>query len=416
MTTPQFFLGRQPIVNQQGQLCAYELLFRQSMQNFAQVSDDTQATATVIQHAFGEMGLSSVLGQHLGFININDHMLMSDFIHLLPPRQMVLEILETMPVNEGTLQRCQELKAAGFTFAADDVLLLDERLQLLLPLVSYVKVDLLAASPDAVAGLARDPRLRQHKLLAEKVDSEEQHQRCLAQGFQLFQGYYFAKPVILSGKKANPSHSSILRLVSLINQDADPDAIEPVLKHSADLAMGVLRMVNSASSGLSRRIDSIGHALTVLGTKQLQRWLYLLLFLGQGQAGSSQSPLLALAATRARTMELLAKKMAPRDRALADRAFTVGILSLIDTLLQTPMTEILPTLNLTDDVSTALLADDSGQIQAHTPPLRALYLLVLACEQDESEQALQIIEALSLEDMDVANISAQAMQWVSEMN
>jgi EAL and modified HD-GYP domain-containing signal transduction protein len=381
----QLFLGRQPILDRQQQLFAYELLFRNSSQNFAEVTDGVQATATVIVNAFAELGIEAALGKYRGFINVDEDFLFSDLLELLPRHAVVLEILETVPPTPAVIERCKELKAAGFTLALDDVIQLEPEFAELFSLVEIIKVDIQPLSSEELIQLVKGLQPLSKQLLAEKVDSREQMEHCLKLGFSLFQGYYFAKPTIIAGKKLDHSQLSLLKLMGLVAKDAETSELETVLKPEPGLTVNLLRMTNSVGSGTRQKITSLGHAITVLGRRQLQRWLQLLAFASQNQHGTN-NPLLLIAATRGRLMELLATELRPKDTGFSDQAFMTGIMSLMPAVVGQPITEIVAPLGLASNVVDALCSgsgelgsmlslaesSESGDLQALTNALAAL--------------------------------------------
>ncbi len=363
MANQEIFIGRQPILDRKHQLFAYELLFRSGGQkNEAHVQDDLGATANVINHAFAELGVEQALGPYKGFINCDASLLLSDIVEILPTDKIVLEVLETVEVTPQIVERCIELKARGFTIALDDFVNYEEKWKPLLDLIEIVKVDLMPLSREQLATvtttLKRWPTLT---LLAEKVDSREQADYCHMLGYGLFQGYYFARPVIIAGKKLGHSQLALVRLLGLVMEDAETNALEGVFKHEPGLAMNLMRLTNSVATGARTHVTSLRHAITVLGRRQLQRWLQLLLY--TNPAGNEQvvSPLLQLAATRGRFLELLAGKLKPGAREFEDHAFMTGIMSLIPTLMGAPLEEILKGIQLSGEVHEAL-ASKTGQL------------------------------------------------------
>lgn len=379
----EFFLARQPILDRSQELVAYELLFRNAATGPANVTNALSATAAVIAHA-SQLGMEKVIGDSLGYLNVDAEVLMSDIFKFLPKDKVVLEIVETMKVTPEIVTRIQELVQGGFRFALDDVIADSDDVQRLLPLVEIIKLDLRGMSQPSLLKLAPHFKRFKKKLLAEKVESQEQFQTCLELGFDYFQGYYFAKPVILSGKKLSPSQLAIVRLMNLIGSDADTAEIESSIKKDVSLCFNLLRLVNTPGVGARRRIDSISQALMILGRKQLQRWLQIMLYAEPCKKGRSMTPLLMLAATRGKLLELIAHHAQPHNRGMAETAFTVGIMSLMDTLFSMPMTEILEQIPVVDAVSDALLhrqgtygnllklAEQLEQIEAAEPLLDEL--------------------------------------------
>ena len=356
-TADQLFLGRQPILDRNQRLFAYELLFRNGQRNAAQVTDGVQATATVIANAFSELSITDALGACRGFINVDEHFLFSDMVELLPREAVVLEILETVPPTAEVVRRCAELKASGFILALDDVIQLEPEFADLLALVEIIKVDIQPLSRIQLMQLAMKLKPLKKQLLAEKVDSREQMEQCLKLGFELFQGYYFAKPTVIAGKKLDHSQLSLMKLMGLLLGDADTNELEAAFKPEPGLTVNLLRMTNSVGAGSTTKITSLGHAITVLGRRQLQRWLQLLVFASGKQDGTA-NPLLQMAATRGRLMELLATELRPGDTAFSDQAFMAGIMSLMPALVNLPIEDIVAPLSLATAVHEALC---SGQ-------------------------------------------------------
>jgi EAL and modified HD-GYP domain-containing signal transduction protein len=350
----EFYLGRQPILDRNQGLFGYELLFRNAPVGPAHVTNDLSATAAVIAHA-SQLGMEKTIGDALGFVNVDADVIMSDIFSFLPREKVVLEIMNSMQVTPVVLERIRELVGHGFSFALDDAAGESATVAELLPLVDYVKLDVRTIPLSTLMKLA--PRFRQDKkkLVAEKVETREEFKNCLDLGFDYFQGYYFSKPVIMSGKKLSPSQLAVMELMTLVTSDADNQEIERAIKRDVSLALNLLRLVNTPAVGARQRIDSLSQAVTLLGRRQLQRWLQIMLYAEPSKRGHSMTPLLMLATTRGRLLELLAAKLRPSQRNVADVAFTVGIMSLMDTLFGIPMAEILGQIPVSDEVAEALL-------------------------------------------------------------
>ncbi len=403
----QLFLGRQPILDREQRLHAYELLFRSGSRNFAEVTDGVQATATVIANAFSELGIEAALGSHRGFINVDEAFLFSDMLELLPRHAVVLEILETVPPTPAVVERCAALKAAGFTLALDDVIQLEPEFADLLALVEIVKVDIQPLSRVQLMQLVMKLKPLGKQLLAEKVDSREQMEQCQKLGFSLFQGYYFAKPTIIAGKKLDHSQLSLMKLMGLLLSDADTAELEAALKPEPGLSINLLRMTNSVGSGCTEKITSLGHAITVLGRRQLQRWLQLLVF-ASGSQGNTDNPLLMMAATRGRLMELLAGEVRPGDSILSDQAFMAGIMSLMPALVGLPIAEVIAPLSLTANVRDAL-CDGGGLLGA--------LLHIAECSENGDIAALSkaLAELPALSPKAINRAQTQALQWANDI-
>jgi EAL and modified HD-GYP domain-containing signal transduction protein len=400
----EFFLARQPILNRDQTLIAYELLFRRAGGVAADVTDDLSATASVIAHA-SELGMENVIGKSLGFFNIDTVVLMSDFVKFLPSQKVVLEILESVEVTPEVVARVAELRKAGYQFALDDVIQDSRDLDQLLPYVSIIKIDIAAVRRDDIAALFHRFKSAGKTMLAEKVENIEEFNFCMALGFDYFQGYYFAKPVIMSGKKLAPSQMAVIEIMGQLDADADTVVLERSIKRDAALGLTLLRLVNTPAVGVIRRIDSLGQALAVLGRRQLYRWLQIMLYTEPDQSRHAISPLLVLASSRGKLLELMVQKLSPGKRDMADIAFTVGIMSLMDTLFSMPMENILGQMSVAADVRTALLVREGL--------LGDMLNLVEYMERVEEcgQQAASAMHKLGLTSENLYEMQVAAFEW-----
>jgi c-di-GMP phosphodiesterase len=408
LPSDDFFLARQPILGRDQRLVAFELLFRAAGEHDdARLTDGAAATAAVISHT-SMLGMEHVVGEQLAFLNVDEVVLMSDFVRFLPSNKVILEILETVKPTEQVLARVIELKKLGFAFALDDVVAHNEELNKLIELVDIIKVDLQGVDPDTLRRLVTSLNAPGKKLLAEKVETQEEFRLCLELGFEYFQGYYFARPAILSGKKISPSELVVLHLLELINANADNEAIEMAVKRDALISLNLLRLVNSRAAGASRRIESLPQALAQLGRRQLQRWLQILLYTTPGGKVELNSPLLQMATTRGKLLELITQQVRPGDTAAADTAFTVGMLSLMDALFSMSMADILSRVDVSDDVHAALL-ERKG---VFGDMLKVVELLETAQGGRPLSAALR---KLGLTVKQVRDIELAAFEWVREL-
>lgn len=407
-----FFLARQPILNRQQSLTAYELLFRSAALGPAGVVDDVAATASVIEHA-SELGLDNVIGSSLGFFNVDTKVLLSDFIQFLPRDKVVLEILETVEATDEVVARVAELLALGYKFALDDVIADSPCLRKLLPMIEIIKIDIMGMSRSDLTALYQQFKGAKKKMLAEKVETLDEFNFCMNLGFDYFQGYYFAKPLILTGKKLSPSQLAIMHLMALIVADADTAVIELAIKHDASLGLNLLRLVNTPAFLTSQRIESLRQALAVLGRRQLQRWLQILLYAAPGKVDSFMSPLLMLATSRGKLMELIAQQIMPRNQTAADTAFTVGIMSLMDTLFSSAMSQILEQISVVEEVRMALL-ERSGRYGEMLHLIEQIEVL----DQDEAAAAMLLVELeqIGISKETLFELQVQAFEWSDEIS
>jgi EAL and modified HD-GYP domain-containing signal transduction protein len=353
----EVFIGRQPILDKDQGLAGYELLFRASAENSAHVDSATAAkaaTADVVCKAFAELGLANVFGQVRAFINVDALFLESDLVELLPKDIVVLEIDVVAFDNPALLPRCQELKAKGYAFSLSGVTDVGDHLWPLVDLASWLKINIDGLAGDQLQTSARALGTTRRLLVAAHVESQSQMELCRLLGFQLFQGYYFAKPVIVEGRKLDASTQGLLRLIKLVADDADPARLDAAFRTEPALVINLLRLTNSVGVGARARITSVRHAITVLGRRQLQRWLQLLLFSRGADIDLAHNPLLQLAALRGRFMELLVEKLHPGQRDLRDPAFITGLMSVVPAALGMSMTDVLAQIAVGNDVRLAL--------------------------------------------------------------
>jgi len=409
------YLGRQPILDRDGALAAFELLFRNSSENRALVTDDQEATAHVLVRTIGDVGIAAALGQHMGYVNVSRDMLMSEVILLIPPHRFILEILETVLLDAEALARCARLRQYGYKLALDDVVEISERFLNALPITDIVKIDFLECDRDSILEIVGLTKKHRKLLLAEKVETDIDYRLALQLGFDLFQGYYFAKPQVLTSRRASSSRQALLRLLGLLATDPTLAELENELKLSPNLVVQVLRLINSSAFGLSRPISSLRQAIIAIGTRQIARWAQLLFFADGRNLSLQSDPLVQLAGTRARFMELVALWLRPDDDKLADAGFITGIFSLVHIVFGATIEEIVDMLRLSPAIRCAIL-DETGE-------LGLLLALAKASELGDEATLVAACEAIKSEfpnvgsDFDlyrIGELSLSAAAWITE--
>lgn len=350
------FLGKQPLIDRNQAVIGYELLFRNTADNFSVITSAKAATADVVCKAFAELGLANALGGQKAFINVDEDFLCEDGIaEFLPKETVLLEVDAGQEVTPRLLARCGELREIGYEFSVSGINTISEPVSQLLHLASYSKLDVSAIAADRNTSIVSRLRSAPTKLIANRVESIEEKKLCSDLGFDIFQGYYFAHPVIIEGRKLDSSYKGLVRLINLINENADIVQIETVFKSEPGLAINLLRLTNAVGAGAHARITSIRHAITVVGMRQIQRWLTLLLFSHAGSNASlGNNPLMQTAALRGCFMELLAYRCFPAKRDLRDLAFITGLMSFMPAALSMTMTDILSQIAVTTEVRLAL--------------------------------------------------------------
>ncbi len=408
MSLENIYVARQPIVDAQKELTGFELLFRSTEDNAADIADSIDATSTVVANVFTEIGIAEVLGAFDGYLNVDTEFLFSELIEALPPKRIVLELLETRMLEEPTLERLRELRSRGYRIALSEFVGNFQDLGELMSAVDVVKLDMQQIDaillPEIVAMLRPFPV----QLVAQKVETPEQFEIAKGLGIKLFQGYHFARPQIIMGKRAKPAKLALLRLLSLALNDAETREIEDEFKRHPNLAINLLRLVNSVAFNPTHAITSLRHALVVLGRKQLRVWLQLLLYTADRSHAAQAMPLLQLAAVRGKLMELVIAHQPGPQTELRELAFITGVLSLMDVLLEMPIESVLKELNLPASVEAALL-ERKGDIGS-------LLSLAEHLERDDRDAvAAALTQMGSVDRHALAGLQLSAYQWANEV-
>ena len=330
-TINETLLSRQPILDQQQELVGYELSLQPADAPYTCSLHDRARAAALVCATYAELGVHRALGRNTAFLHTDPAFLHNDAIEALPPDAVVLELVLDAAPDERTVERCRTLRDRRYSLALADYNGLDERSRPLLTMLDVIKIDLRAHDEAALCNLAGPLTRLPLKLLAQGVDTQEDFERCRKIGFHLFQGHFFAHPEIVSGRRLSPSQAALIQIINLAGRDADTKKIEERIKRS------------------------LRHAITMLGRRQLQRWLQLLLMTPSGKAADTgRSPLLQVAALRGRMMELLLERCAPQQRILADQGFITGLMSMMPAALGLPMKEIFEQIDLEPEVMQAL--------------------------------------------------------------
>ena len=403
----QIFIGRQPILDRREQVVAYELLYRDSATSNRAVFGDSRMAATkIMTQTFSSMGADAILGPYTGYINVDRATLLGDLVSSLPRDRVMIEILEDIEADEEVIAACRQLRRDGFKIALDDWVSRDPR-EPLLELVHTVKVDLAAVDDESLPQMVRRLKRRPLQILAEKVETREQFERCRELGFDLFQGFYFARPTVITGTHMDPARAALMKLLNLIRKGVDTEDLCDSIKVFPNIGLNVLRLVNSAAMTCSTRIGTVREAVNFIGRRDLQRWFHVLLFAGDEKAGLC-SPLLQTAAKRGRLMELLAHASLQSDGvAKEETAFLVGMTSMLDALLNQPLEEIIRELHLDEEVSLALLT--------HGGSLGALLQIAELLEAGDFSTVSELATECGISAERTARAELEAFRWVQEL-
>lgn len=386
----ELIVGRQPILNGQKETVAYELLYRAFPEDTSAVfKDGNSATSRVFANTIFEMGLDAVVGPHLAFINITrDFIVHEDLLQLLTgirsdtfdPRRVVLEVLEDVSLDQELFRSLRLIKDRNFLIALDDVNSFGQIASIIdKKLVDLVKVDLLAVNRAELSGLVEAVKQRGILLLAEKVETPQDFMLCSSLGFDFFQGYFFCKPETLrqGASKLDVSRMGLMRSLSAaMVEQASFQGLDPVISQDVGLSYKLLRLVNSGYYSLSNPVRSIQQAIGLIGLQQLRSWMMLLLM---ATVDDKPHELTVAALQRARMCEMAARAIGIRQ---AESYFLLGLLSVLDAILDAPMHKVAETLSLAPEITLALTR--------HEGSLGKVLKAVIATESGDWNPVMQL--------------------------
>lgn len=398
-----FYAARQPILNKEKNLYAYELLFRDSIDNVFPEIDGDEATSKMIEASKFNLGISEFTGNKPAFINFTLETLSKGYPLMLTTDEVVVEILETVKPGKKLLGICKDLYDKGYTLALDDY----EHQAVwahFYPLIKIIKIDWQATSIDEIKVIKQAISAHPHiQLLAEKVETYEEYNQAVELGFELFQGFFFAKPEMVKTKSLSPSQMAMAELLYETSKpELDLASITSVFERDVSLSYKLLRYANSAIFQRRSEISTIKQALVTLGSGELKRFLGLMFTTNVNP--DKPSELINAAMTRAKFCELVANDInAPVDVSIA---FLTGLLSHIDAILDEELSSILEKLPLAQEIKDALTTKKGV--------LAALLILVEQIEHAEWDKTAKVMEKLGLNKEDVVKDYNEAITWADE--
>ena len=392
----ELLIARQPIFNRNLEVVAYELLYRSTNNaNQAVIFDGDLATTQVIVDTFSEIGLESIVGNKIAFINMTRNFLVGKIAIPFAPNQVILEVLEDIVIDKTLMHGLGKLDSDGFTLALDDIVA-PIHFEPLLNITTIVKIDLMQVDREILPALVSHYKQYNLKLLAEKVETSQDYELCHRLGFELFQGYFLCKPKIIVSQRMDSSRLVLLRsLAKLQDPETTFESLEEIIEMDVNLGYKLLKLVNSAYYYMPTEISSIRQAIAIIGFEQLRGWISLLLMMA---VQNKPHELTVIALQRARMCEQIAKtthKTAPESYFLA------GLLSILDALMDIPMIEITEKLHLAPDLVEGLI-NHKGKIG------RVLESVILYEQGD-----LGAIFTSEIQTDTVQKIYLESIQWVN---
>lgn len=360
----------------------------------------------MLTRAFIDFGIEEVTGNKKAFINFTKEFLKNDIATIFPKEYLVVEILENVLIDNEVLIKCKKLKELGYTLAIDDFTYqagYDE----LINLVDIIKIDFKITSIKEIPEIIKKYRRHGLSFLAEKIETREQYYSAIEMGFVYFQGYFFAKPEINSKKKFTPYKENQLKLITLLNsKNPEFEDISTLIESDLSFSYEILKLVNSAYYGQINELKSIRFALVLLGLDEIKKWLYLA-FISDFRHNQPEE-LINISMIRAKFLESLA--MRANHRELASEMLTIGMFSMIDILLNEPMSTALEEMHFIEEISDVLSGKDITGFMA------CCYNIVLKYEKGDWDNAACNAADLNLNNSDLNNAYIDSIKWVQKIS
>lgn len=399
----EVFVARQPIMDVNNQVFAYELLYRTNEKNyFDQSVTSNVATSLLLMNSYYTFGIEKLVGDGKAFINFDKNLILSEIPLLLDKNKIVVELLEDIVPDKDFIKKVKELKEKGYTIALDDYVV-DYPYKELIDLADIIKVDFFGNTPEQLKMIAWSMKSQKKTLLAEKVETYEIYEWAKSIGYKLFQGYYFAKPSMIKGKGVIDSTYQYIRIMEETNKN-EPDykIIASIIEMDVSLTYKLLKLVNSNFTS-SRNITSIQHGLSILGIEAFRKWISLAMV--QNLSDSRPQELIKISMMRAKFMELIG--MNSNLKKFANEMMLVGILSVLDALLEKPMEEVVAELPLSEEIKNALIMKPGA--------FTYVYISVLKFEKGEFEVIDHCKEEIGIDCSEVPKYYYEAVRWSEEL-
>ncbi|MHA6258316.1 EAL and HDOD domain-containing protein [Sporosarcina sp. CAU 1771] len=406
----KIFVGRQPILDLDGKIFGYELLYRNSETNSFPGINPEKATIELLVNTFLSIGVNEVVGEGLSFINFTGKLLAQEVFDSLDPERVIIEILEDVEITPALLTRISRLKETGFKIALDDFILQGEYLlnERLFQVVDYIKVDFVGTSIAERTDVEKFSRkYPQIQLLAEKIETKEQYNIAKEAGYKLFQGYYFAKPEIMIGYEI-PSYVNMhFIIIQMINKgQSSITEIADLIMRDVSLSYKLLRFINSPAVGVRSKVSSIRQALVLVGLNDTKKWMHVLAMreINQDGANGSIRALVEFSLIRAKTCELLARK---KGKDNPDEYFMAGMLSLMNVIMKSEWDHVLKLISVSDRVANTL----QGTRTSITPYIE----IAEAIERFDWERLDKLAVEHGITMDELSSISTEAFRWTRNL-
>lgn len=397
------YVARQPIFDRQLNILGYELLYRNG-KGSTQSIDGDQATSEVIINSFLLIGIDELTNGKPAFINFTANLLKQEIPTVFSNQSVVIEILEDIEPDEEIINTCKKLKEQGYQFALDDFVY-HQKFDPFIEIADFIKVDFLSSTLEQKKAIVQLAQNKNIKLLAEKVETQEAFNEAVQLGYTYFQGYFFSKPIILSGKDVPRYNMNCIHILEEINK-AEPEIhrITGLFESDVSLSYKLIRLINSVGYQITRRITSVKQAIALLGFNEIRKWISLTILQDLGQ--QKHEVIIRDSMLRAKFGELLANTTSLKNR--SSEVFLLGMFSNIDVLMNCTLADALHSLPISDDIKQCLLDHEPSTF-------RDLYLLITAYETGEWDTYDLQASKLNLDHPGIVTLYLQAVKWVQHV-
>lgn len=396
------FVARQPIFNINKNIEFYELLFRNSQNNYYNSMDGDNATLEVIASTFTLIGTNKLTNGKRAFINFTEKLILEEAPLMLPSDKIAIEILEDVKPSARLIETCKKLKSLGYVLVLDDFIF-KPCYEPLMEFIDFIKIDFLQTKGIDRKLVIKNCKNKNINFIAEKIETIEEFNEAVSLGYTYFQGYFFSRPTVLSSKSLSANMSTYFKLLNSLNKEEELDNVENIIKTDVSLCYKLLKFINSAHFGLKRNINSISHAMALLGRKELLKWATLV---GFGNIVSNDNDsIMEEVAARAKFGEGVANRLGFSNR--ASEIFIMELFSSIDELLGESMEEILIDLPIEEDIKAGLCGEDNTFSNIRN--------LISCYEKARWEEFSKYAGKLNIDEAEIPAIYGTAVEWASDL-
>ncbi|NRT77870.1 EAL and HDOD domain-containing protein [Clostridium beijerinckii] len=398
------FIARQPIFDRNNEVVAYELLFRNGHNNFYNNSNGDEATLNVIANSFYAFDFKGIIDNKKAFINFTEELIKEEIATILPSEYVVIEILENIEPSEEFISSCKRLKEKEFIIALDDFTF-DIRYIKLVQLADIIKIDFKITKGVERKKVFELLRINSKlKFLAEKVENKEEYHEALKLGYTYFQGYYFSKPTILSTQNIPANKDTRLKILKLINKDDfDFNHLEALIIKDLGLSYKLTKLINSSAYGIKNKVSTIKHAITLLGKKEIIKWLYIVLL--NDLKESDIDEVVKVSLQRAKMCESICDMSIYQEK--INSAYMVGLFSVMDAILNCSIEIIIKELYLSNEIKEGLIEQNS--------PLNKVLKLTISYEKGQWEDVLFYAKEIKINENKIPEVYLESVRWADEI-